>query len=70
VLVPRLGAAADATGSDAPRAVTLVERLPLAVAPVVASTLLIANVALAIYKPRWKLRESTSEFSRSRSRYA
>ena len=70
VLVPRLGAAADATGSDTPRAFTLVERLPLAVAPLVASSLLIANVALAIYKPRWKLRESTSEYSRSRSRYA
>ena len=70
VLVPRLGAAADAAGSDTPYAFTLQGRLPLALAPAVASSLLITNVALAIYKPRWKLRKSTSEFSRTTSRYA
>jgi hypothetical protein len=70
VLVPRLGAAANATGGDTPRAFTLVERLPLAVAPAVASSLLNTNVALAIYKPRWKLRRASPEFARTTSRYA
>ena len=44
VLVPRLGVAADA------------ERLPLLVAPAAGVTLLILIVALAIYKPPWRLR--------------
>jgi hypothetical protein len=69
VLVPRLGAAAEATVSDTPHAFTLVERLPLWVAPLVASSLLVTNVALAIYKPRWKLRNATPEFARTTSSY-
>jgi hypothetical protein len=50
VLLPRLSAAAaTATGplADAP---SLVDRLPLALAPVAASTLLAENVALAVYR--------------------
>jgi hypothetical protein len=64
VLVPRLAAAADASVAATPHVFTLVERLPLVAAPVVASSLLIMNVALAIYKPRWRLRSPAPEFSR------
>jgi hypothetical protein len=70
VLVPRLGAAADLVASDTPHASTLVEQLPLAVAPALASSLLMANVALAVYKPRWRLRGATSEQSQAIPTYA
>jgi hypothetical protein len=53
VLVPRLGAAAAAPGGAAAP-----ERLPLVLAPAIASSLLVLNVLLAIYKPRWRLRNS------------
>jgi hypothetical protein len=66
VLVPRLGAAADLAGT--PHVFTMLEELPLIVAPALASSLLITDVALAIYKPRWRLRKST-ELSRSVPRF-
>lgn len=50
VLVPRLGAAA------ADPSFTTAERLPLAVAPALATVFLIVNVALAVYKPGWRVR--------------
>lgn len=56
VLVPRLGATADAVTSPAPHLLVSGARLPLIVAPAVASTLLALNVALAIFKPGWRLR--------------
>lgn len=60
VLVPRLGAAADAVTAPAPRLLTIGERLPLVVAPAVASTLLALNVVLAIFKPGWRLRSRST----------
>jgi hypothetical protein len=56
VLVPRLGAAADAVSGPAPSLSTSAERLPLVIAPALASTLLLLMVALAIFKPGWRLR--------------
>lgn len=56
VLVPRLGALASAVIGPAPRALMIGERVPLVVAPAIASTLLVVNVGLAIFKPKWRLR--------------
>jgi hypothetical protein len=56
VLVPRLGAAAEAVTGPTPRLLTSGERLPLVIAPAVASTLLVLNVVLGMYKPGWRLR--------------
>ncbi len=56
VLVPRLGVAAGATTALESRPFTAGERLPLLVSPAVGVTLLILAVALAIYKPGWRLR--------------
>jgi hypothetical protein len=39
---------------------TSAERLPLAIAPAVASTLLLLAVVLAIFKPGWRLRRNTT----------
>ena len=61
VLVPRLGAAADAATAVDPRRLTSAERLSLAVAPAEGVTLLILMVVLAIYKPGWRLREVARE---------
>ena len=36
--------------------VTAADRLPLAIAPAVASTLLVLNATLAVFKPGWRLR--------------
>ncbi len=58
VLVPRLGAAAAAPAMEAS---TDPQRLPLVIAPVVASTLLVLSVVLAIFKPGWRLRSQPSE---------
>ena len=60
VLVPRLGAVAGAATGPAPGLLPGGERLPLVVAPAVASTLLALNVALAIFKPGWRLRARAS----------
>jgi hypothetical protein len=54
VLAPRLGVLALAVSGPAPRELAFAERIPLVVAPAVASTLLIVNVALAIFKPGWR----------------
>jgi hypothetical protein len=59
VLVPRLGAAAEAVSGPAPGVLTSAERLPLVIAPAIASTLLVLNVVLAIFKPGWRLRFRT-----------
>lgn len=58
VLVPALGAAADAVTGPTPRLFAAGERLPLLIAPVAASTLLLVALALAIFKPGWRLRSS------------
>ena len=54
VLVPGLGARADA--AHAARAFTAAERQPLALAPAVGVALLRLMVVLAVYKPSWRLR--------------
>jgi hypothetical protein len=56
VLVPTLGVAADAATALDPSPFTDAERLPLLIAPAAGVTLLILIVALAIYKPPWRLR--------------
>jgi hypothetical protein len=58
VLIPRLAASAEA--ASAAQTFSAAERLPLALVPSVALTALILNVALAIYKPTWRLRGSTA----------
>lgn len=60
VLLPALEAAADtATGPD-PSSLTDSERLPLLIAPAVASALLALNVSLAVFKPGWRLRSGAA----------
>jgi hypothetical protein len=60
VLVPGLGATADVVTGLAPRPLTNAERVPLLVAPAVASSLLMLSVTLAVFKPRWRLRAHTA----------
>jgi hypothetical protein len=61
VLVPRLGAAADTVTRPASHILTSAERLPLAIAPAIASTLLLLAAVLAIFKPGWRLRRNTTK---------
>jgi len=70
VLVPRLATAADAATALAPHTVTAAEQVPLVAAPMVASLLLVLNVALAIAKPRWRLRPRADELGRRHVEYA
>lgn len=56
VLVPRLGAAAEAVAAGVE--VTAVERLQLVATPATGSGLLIALIALAVFKPSWRLPRS------------
>jgi hypothetical protein len=56
VLIPRLGmVAASVTVSDA-GPLSIGQRAPLVLAPALASSLLLLNVVLAIFKPGWHLR--------------
>jgi hypothetical protein len=56
VLVPRLGMlATSVTASDA-GPLSIGERVPLVIAPLIASSLLLLNVGLAIFKPSRRLR--------------
>jgi hypothetical protein len=68
VLVPRLGAAARAV--ELGTGLTDADRLQLIVAPMIGSTLLIATVALAVFKPSWRLRrrKQTAERGSAESR--
>lgn len=54
VLVPRLAASAEAAA--AAQTFSTAERLPLAMVPSVAVTVLVVLVALAISKPGWRMR--------------
>jgi hypothetical protein len=63
VLVPRLGAAAEAAAGPGADPFTVGERLPLVIAPAVASTLLLLALALAVFKPSWRLRRHDNERS-------
>jgi hypothetical protein len=58
VLVPALGATADAVTGPSPQPLGAGERLPLLIAPAAASTLLAIALALAVFKPGWRLRSS------------
>jgi hypothetical protein len=60
VLVPALGASADAVGGPTPPRLATGEGLPLGVAPAVASTLLVVALTLAIFKPGWRLRSGAA----------
>jgi len=56
VLVPRLGAVAGIVTGPAPAPLSGADRLPLVAAPAVASALLVLALALAVFKPGWRLR--------------
>lgn len=55
VLVPELGAAADAVTGPHPAGLDTVRRIRAAAGPLIASALLTTNVTLGIYKPPWRL---------------
>lgn len=61
VLVPALGATADAVTGPTPRPLAAGERLPLVVAPAVASMMLAVALVLAIFKPGWRLRSDAAQ---------
>lgn len=61
VLVPALGATAEAVTGSVPLPLTRGERVPLVVAPAVASTLLAVALILAIVKPGGRLRSGVAE---------
>jgi hypothetical protein len=67
VLVPRLGATANAVTGVAPPLLNNGERMLLIIAPAVASCLLILSVALAVFKPAWRLRTQATSQSELRS---
>jgi hypothetical protein len=56
VLLPKLGAAADAAAGPAAHPLGDVDQVQLVIAPSVASTLLLVNVVLSVYKPGGRLR--------------
>ncbi|MBO0793333.1 MAG: hypothetical protein J2P36_20605 [Ktedonobacteraceae bacterium] len=60
VLVPRLGMVAAAVMASDAEALPEGSRVPLVIAPVLASSLLLLNVVLAIYKPGRRLRRGAS----------
>lgn len=55
VLVPALSQVADIATGPAPHLLTDGQRMRLAIAPAAAAALLALNVALSMYKPRWRL---------------
>jgi hypothetical protein len=56
VLVPRLGAAAAMAAAHG--SFDVAERVPLALAPALATLFLVVNVALAVYRPGWRVRRT------------
>ena len=61
VLVPRLGTAAAIAAAGSP--FDAAQRLPLALAPALATVFLILNVALAVYKPDWRVRRGEHQLA-------
>lgn len=61
VLVPRLGMVAASVTASASDTLPEGSRIPLVVAPVIASSLLLLNVVLAVFKPGWRLRARATE---------
>lgn len=71
VLVPRLAAMANAVTGPSPEVLTGAQRMLLAVVPVAASTLLLLALALAVFKPGWRLRSrGASNADREATRHA
>jgi hypothetical protein len=60
VLVPSLAATAAAVSGPEPQVLTAGQRIPLVLAPAVASTLLVVALLLAIFKPGWRLRSGAA----------
>jgi len=58
VLIPALRAQADAVIGAAPRTLGDASRFPLVLAPTMASALLAIALALAIFKPDWRIDSS------------
>jgi hypothetical protein len=56
VLIPALGAAADAATGVSGEPLTDAQQLRMVLFPSLAATLLVLNAALGLYKPRWRLR--------------
>ena len=57
VLLPALAAAAEATASGAGPSES--RRLLLTLGPIASSSLLLTNIALAVFKPKWRLMRAT-----------
>jgi hypothetical protein len=58
VLVPGLGATAEGILGPTPAGPNVIARAPLVIAPVVASTLIVVALVLAIFKPDWRWRRN------------
>lgn len=65
VLVPSLGSTADTVTGPTASSLTNGERIPLLIAPAIASSLLLLAVTLAIFKPRWRLRAGATRLQSS-----
>ncbi len=61
VLVPRLGTVAASVTASASGPLPEGSRVPLVIAPVIASSLLVLNVVLAVFKPGRRLRARATE---------
>ncbi len=55
VLVPGFGRVADIATGPTPHLITDAQRLRLAIAPAAASALLALSIALATFKPKWRV---------------
>lgn len=53
ILLPALASAAEATAAG--EALTASRRLVLTIGPLASSSLLLVNIALAVFKPKWRL---------------
>jgi hypothetical protein len=60
VLIPRLAASADVAVGPEAQSLTITDRLPLAIAPMVAMVFLLLNVTLAVFKPGRTLRSDVT----------
>jgi hypothetical protein len=70
VLVPRLSNVAATATDPTAASFAVAERLPLALAPALATIFLVLNVALAVYKPSWRVRRGRQHTSISEPRPA
>jgi len=61
VLVPGLGAIAEAVAGSASRPLAEAERLRLVIGPMTASVLLIVALLLGVFKPGWRISRASRE---------